>query len=126
LYQQLISGIIMSPHTSLRTIAALILFSGIIAAPAYPVMAQEEYAITIKDHQFSPAELAVPAGQKIKVTITNNDASPEEFESHDLNREVMVNGNSSASVVLGPLKAGSYSYVGEFHEDVAKGTIVAK
>ncbi len=85
----------------------------------------EDYAIILKDHQFSPKELSIPAGQKVKVTVKNMDSSPAEFESHDLNREKVISANSEAIIFIGPLNAGSYNYFDEFHPD-AKGTIVAK
>ncbi len=109
-----------------RSFASLALFTSLVTAPFFAATAQENFTLTIKDHQFSPAELVVPADQKIKITIINNDATPEEFESHDLNRDVMVNGNSKASVIIGPLKAGTYNFIGEFHEDTAKGSIIVK
>src|ERR1035441_2981108 len=37
--------------------------------------------ILIKDHQFNPLQLTVPAGQKLKITVDNQDPSAEEFES---------------------------------------------
>ncbi len=86
----------------------------------------EDYVLTIKDHVFSPAELTIPADKEVVLTVKNQDASPEEFESHDLKREKVIKGNSEGIVKLGPLKPGTYKYVGEFHEKTAKGTIVAK
>jgi plastocyanin len=92
-----------------------------------PAFAEDaDYTIIIKDHKFSPEELKVPAGQKVKVTIDNQDATPEEFESHDLKREKIVKGNNKIVVAVGPLKAGTYKYVGEFNEATAKGVIVAE
>lgn len=95
-----------------------------------PVLAfaagEEVYTLVIKDHQFTPAELKVPAGVKIKLIVDNQDPTPEEFESHDLKREKVIQGNSKGTVIIGPLKAGSYTFVGEFHEETAKGTIVAE
>jgi hypothetical protein len=38
--------------------------------------------LTIRDHKFEPAELSVPAGVKIRLSIENHDATPEDFESH--------------------------------------------
>ncbi|HSD73202.1 MAG TPA: cupredoxin domain-containing protein, partial [Steroidobacteraceae bacterium] len=49
-----------------------------------------EFKLVIKDHRFVPAELKVPAGQKIKLVVDNQDATPEEFESYTLNREKVV------------------------------------
>ncbi|MCZ6767272.1 MAG: cupredoxin domain-containing protein [bacterium] len=84
------------------------------------------YVIQIKDHQFSPVRIVVPAGEKIKLRIENLDPTPEEFESHDLNREKIVIGGGKITVYIGPLKPGTYKYFGEFHEDTARGVIIAK
>lgn len=104
--------------SSLFATAALLL-------AATPALA-EDYVLTLKDHQFSPKELTVPAGQKIKLTVKNDDATPAEFESSDLHREKVVGANSSITVNLGPLKAGSYKFVDDFHEDTTTGTLIAK
>ncbi len=84
-----------------------------------------EYTVTIKDHKFAPAEMTIPANTKVKLIVVNQDATPEEFESHELNREKVVTGNASINVYVGPLKAGRYPYFGDFHQDTAKGVIVA-
>jgi hypothetical protein len=84
------------------------------------------YALVIKDHRFQPAELTVPAGKKIRLTVENRDATPEEFESHELNREKVIAGNGSATIYIGPLEPGRYPFFGEFNEATAQGVIVAK
>ena len=96
------------------------------ALAAAPASAQETYTIVIKDHRMNPAELEVPAGQKIKLLVDNQDPTPEEFESHSLNREKVIPGNSKAAIFIGPLKPGSYEFFGEFHQATAQGRIVAK
>lgn len=100
--------------------ALMILFLLPVAAMA------AEFTLIIKDHKFEPAELNVPAGQKIKLKVVNQDATPEEFESHPLNREKVIAGNSTATIYIGPLEAGSYPFFGEFNEATAKGVIIAK
>ena len=85
-----------------------------------------EFTLTIRDHKFEPAELTVPAGQKVTLTIKNEDSTPEEFESKKLKREKVVTGNGSITVNIGPLKAGEYPFYGEYHEDTAKGKVIAK
>jgi plastocyanin len=85
-----------------------------------------EYTIRIKDHKFDPVELRVPAGQKIKLVIRNEDKTAEEFESKSLKREKIVQGGASAIVAIGPLKPGNYPIFGEYHEDSAKGVIIAE
>ena len=102
-------------------LATLLAFAPVLAFGADP-----EFTIVIKDHRFTPAEITVPAGKKVKLIIDNQDATPEEFESHDLNREKVIAGKSKGTVFIGPLKAGKYPFVGEFNEATAKGTIVAE
>ena len=85
-----------------------------------------EATLVIRDHRFVPAEMTVPAGRKIKLTVVNSDASPEEFESYELNREKVVAGKGRIVVFVGPLRPGSYPYFGEFHMDTAKGTLIAE
>jgi hypothetical protein len=94
--------------------------------PVLAFAADPEFNLTIRDHRFEPAELRVPAGKKIKLIIDNQDATPEEFESHELNREKVIPGKSKLSVFIGPLKAGKYPYIGEFNQKTANGVIIAE
>lgn len=91
-----------------------------------PALAANEFTIVLKDHKFTPAEIEVPAGQKIKLIIDNQDATPEEFESKPLHKEKIIPANSKGSIAISPLKAGEYEYVGEYNEEIAKGKIIAK
>jgi hypothetical protein len=102
--------------------------SAALAAAPFPAAfgADSAFALTIRDHQFEPGELRVPAGQKVRLDIRNTDPTPEEFESHELNREKIIPGGKSAIVYVGPLDAGRYPFVGEFHEATAKGVIIAE
>ena len=88
--------------------------------------ADDEFSLVIENHQFEPAELTIPAGKKVKLIVENRDATPEEFESHDLNREKVIAAKSTATIFIGPLKPGRYTFVGEYHEKTAKGTIVVQ
>jgi hypothetical protein len=85
-----------------------------------------EFKLVIKDHRFRPAELKVPAGQKIRLVVENQDPTPEEFESYTLNREKIVPGKSKITVMVGPLKPGRYEFFGEFNMDTAQGVLVAQ
>ena len=84
------------------------------------------FNITIKDHKFDPAELHVPAGKPIILVVKNADETAEEFESSALKVEKIIAGGQQGTVRLRPLAAGSYGFVGEFHEDTASGKIVAE
>ena len=85
-----------------------------------------ELTLRIKDHRFIPAEMFVPANTKFRLVVVNEDPTPEEFESHELNREKVVTGNSKIVVFLGPLKPGKYGYYGEFHMNTAQGLLIAR
>lgn len=87
--------------------------------------AMPEFRLTLKDHLFSPSTLTVPAGQKIKIVIHNQDPNPEEFESFTMNREKVILGGSSGVVFVGPLKPGTYPFSGEYNPDSAKGQLIA-
>jgi heme/copper-type cytochrome/quinol oxidase subunit 2 len=93
----------------------------------HPLSAQEpQFAIAIRDHQFYPSELHVPAGKKIKLVVKNEDATSEEFESYALNVEKRIKGHSSGTVWVGPLKPGRYEFIGEDHEKSADGVLIAE
>ena len=94
--------------------------------PLFAMAGDNEYTLTIKDHRFQPVELNIPAGKKIKLSVENKDATPEEFESYPLNREKVIAGNSTATIYIGPLEPGRYPFFGEFNETTAQGGGVAK
>ena len=94
--------------------------------PALVLAADLEHKLTIRDHRFEPAELRVPSEKKIKLIIDNQDESAEEFESHALNREKVIPPKSKATVFIGPLSPGRYSFIGEFHSETAKGVLIAE
>jgi len=86
-----------------------------------------EVRITIKGHRFEPEKIEVPAGQRLKLVVTNADATPEEFESKVLRIERVILGGQSATFNVRPLNKGqTYKFFGEFHEDTAQGVLIAK
>ena len=85
-----------------------------------------EVSLVIQGHRFQPAELVVPAGRKIKLTVINRDATAEEFESYELNREKVVAGGSSIVLYVGPLRPGVYPFFGEFHMKTAQGKLIVQ
>ena len=84
------------------------------------------YTLVIKDHQFQPTEIEIPAGQKIALLVKNNDTTPEEFESTEMRREKVVAGGEQITVYIGPLKPGKYEFFGDFNPTTARGHIIAK
>jgi hypothetical protein len=98
-------------------VAAVIAFGALAQSAPAGVAEEAEFTISIKDHKFDPA---------IKLTVNNLDASPEEFESHPLGVEKVIAGSASATIRLKPLSKGTYKFVGEYHEETAKGMITAE
>lgn len=83
---------------------------------AVPAYAEEPtVAITLRDHQFVPAEVPVPAGVKIRLIIRNEQATNAEFESTSLHREKIVDPGGEITVFVGPLDPGSYEFFDDFH-----------
>lgn len=102
---------------------AFILFS---VLSAHSFGAESYYTIVLKNHRFSPEKTTVPAGKKVKLLVINKDSTIDEFHSDDLGVEKIIAGNSKAVIFVGPLKAGSYSFMGEFNANTAQGAIIAK
>lgn len=94
------------------------------SANAASTGAPSTVTVTLKDHRFTPAVLAIPAGARVRVTLINRDPATEEFDSHDLRVEQVVTPMGKASFSIGPLKPGQYSFIGEFHANTAQGKVV--
>src|SRR6266581_1464835 len=104
-----------------RAVVPLLLL--IFAAPAF---AQEpKVTIAIRDHQFVPPEVPVPAGTKAELIIRNEQTTPAEFESTSLHREKVVPPGAAISVFVGPLNPGRYEFVDDFHP-ATRGVIVVQ
>ena len=103
----------------LTALALAVLFSAAHAA-------EPDFALVIEQHRFTPVELVVPAGQKLRLVIENKDTTPEEFESYELNREKVVTPGSKIVVFVGPLKPGRYEFFGDFNPKTARGWLVVR
>ena len=88
--------------------------------------AEVAHEIVIKDHKFEPAELRLPANTRVKLLVRNLDPTAEEFESHELKREKVIPGGTTATILVGPLKPGEYPFFGEFNPATAQGRIIVE
>ena len=113
---------IMLRLPALATLALLAPAAARAEAAPDPVVVQ----LTLKDHRFAPDHLAVPAGRKVRIELANQDSAAEEFDSDDLHVERDVSPHGRTSFVVGPLKPGTYGFMGELHPDTASGEIVAQ
>ncbi len=80
--------------------------------------------LTLKNHQFTPSEIHLPPGQPTIIEVTNADATADEFEMRQLAIEKVIQGGGTGRVRLRPLAPGKYTFIGEYHEATAHGTIV--
>jgi len=85
-----------------------------------------EYRVVLKNHLFSPAKVQVPANSLVFLVIENKDVSAEEFQSRDLHREKIIAAGKTEKIKIGPLKAGSYHFMGAFNPDTAQGVVIVK
>jgi plastocyanin len=87
-------------------------------------LAAEPIQIEIRGQAFTPAEIAVPAGEKLELIIRNSDDLPAEFESYDLSREIVIPSHGQVKVYIGPLEPGRYRFFNDFHQE-SQGWVVA-
>ncbi len=85
-----------------------------------------ELAVTLDQHRFQPEEVRVKAGAPFVLVITNKDGTPEEFDSKDLRLEKVIPAGKTLRLRVPALKPGTYRFVGEYHEQTAKGRIIAE
>jgi len=114
-------------RSSRRLAAALLALAGAYLSFASPGNAQQAAIdVTIKDHQFSPSEIHVPAKKPVVLNLKNEDATAEEFDSTALKIEKVIGGGKEGTVRLRPLDPGRYPFIGEYHADTAKGVVIAE
>jgi hypothetical protein len=95
-------------------------------ALSVPALADDPVVtITLRDHQFVPSEVPVPAGVKVKLLIKNEQSVSGEFESTSLHREKIVGAGGEITVYVGPLDPGSYEIFDDFHRET-RGHLVVK
>ncbi len=94
--------------------------------PVLALAADPEVSLVIRDHVFVPAEIRAPAGKKVLLAVENRDATAEEFESFELNREKVIPPKAKGHVFVGPLAPGRYPFFGDFHEATARGVLIVE
>jgi heme/copper-type cytochrome/quinol oxidase subunit 2 len=102
------------------------LLTCLLAASPCLARAAAPVALVLKDHHFVPAEITVPANARFRLQVTNQDSTPAEFESADLRAEKIVVPGGTATVMAGPLKPGTYSFVDDYHPQSARGSAKAE
>jgi len=103
----------------------ILLLSATVAASAAAAESPSPVRLVLQAHRFTPEKITVPAGQKVRIELVNEDGALEEFDSVDLNVERDVTPHGKVTFEIGPLKPGAYSFMGELHADTARGEVVA-
>jgi len=106
----------------------IILAASLLLCLAAPAQADDptQVELIIKDHHFFPAEIHVPAGKPVLITVRNQDETAEEFDSTALKVEKVVAGGNYGTVRLRPLAHGQYPFMGEYHPDTAEGVVISE
>jgi hypothetical protein len=108
----------------MRAIVLAVALAGLSVANASAFA--QEFNLVIRDHKFEPAEIRVPAGKRVSIYVSNEDSTPEEFDSTALKVEKVIPGKSKGLVRIGPLTPGRYEFIGEFNAETAKGVVIAE
>jgi high-affinity iron transporter len=113
--------------TSLSRGAAMplgvIFLLGAVVAPA--LADDPSFPIVLKNNQFVPSEVQIPAGVKVKLVVRNDNPTASEFESTQFHREKLVTPGQEITVFVGPLDPGSYEFFDDLHPET-RGHLVVK
>ena len=116
----------LSPFNSLLSILKMLGLSGLLllSIPLLMGAGTVIQRITIEQHLFYPSRIYVPENSPIQLIIHNLDPTPEEFDSFALNREKVIFPNRPTIIYLPKLASGEYGFIGEYHPDTARGSLV--
>src|SRR5262249_36548055 len=112
--------------SSMRTVALALLIAGFALSGPQSKAGAQEFTLTIKNHQFEPTELRIPANKRVTIYVVNEDPTPEEFESNSMKVEKIIPGKSKGLVRIGPLTPGRYEFFGDFNQATAQGVVIAE
>ncbi len=108
--------------------AVALLAGGLAIGDSGAVRAEDGPVVELKleNHTFTPADIKVPANKDFFLVVNNLDDAAEEIDSHDLRIEKVIAAKTVGKIRVKALKPGTYKFSGEYHEDTARGTIIAE
>jgi plastocyanin len=114
--------------TSVKRCVALVAALAVVLAVAAPVLAADpaEIPLVIEKNRFEPDVIKVKAGAPFVLVITNKDKGPEELDMAQPRIEKVIPGGKTVKLKMPALKPGKYPFVGEYHSETAKATIIAE
>ncbi len=103
------------------------ILTAFLIATAVPALADEpKVSITIRDDGFAPAEVQVPTGTKIELSITQRAEKRGRVRKQGAApRKGDPAGRDRRRVYVGPLQPGRYEFFDDFHP-TNRGFLVAK
>jgi plastocyanin len=115
------SQLSVSPMRHVALLAALLTLALVGSALAD----DPSFSILMKNNQFIPNQVQIPAGVKVKLVVKNENQSTSEFESNQFHREKVVGPGQAITVYVGPLDPGSYEFFDDFHPST-RGHLIVK
>jgi len=114
----------MSKQKTIIAHSALFAITFLFAIPSVATAQNtEDVPLTLEHHQFVPEKISVLPNKRFVIVLENKDNHPEEFESYDLEFEILVLPHKTIRVPVRPLPKGTYAFFGDFHPKTAKGMV---
>jgi uncharacterized cupredoxin-like copper-binding protein len=110
----------------MASVAALLLGAAVWTTLPAGAQAPQEIPLVIEKNRFQPDVIKVKADSPFVLVITNKDKGPEEFDMAQPRIEKVIPGGKTVRLKMPALKAGKYPFVGEYHSETAKASIVAE
>ncbi len=107
----------------MRALTSICLAAAIVLTGAATAHAQSPVVMTLKDHHFIPDHVEIPADTRVRIEVSNQDATAGELESYDMKFEKIVVPGGTAGVFAGPLHPGTYKFFDDYHPESAVGTV---
>jgi plastocyanin len=85
-----------------------------------------EIKLVLEHNRFTPEVIKVKAKTAVVLVIENKDNAVEEFDSTALRVERLIPAGKTVRIRLPGLPAGTYEFIGEYHESTAQGRVVAE
>ncbi len=76
------------------TLSPLVALPAMLLLGATSALAGDPVTLILRNNRFILNEVTVPAGERLRIEVKNQDSTPAEFESHDLRES--LNKSSSA------------------------------
>jgi len=114
--------------TPVKRCVTLLAALAVVLGVAAPVLAADhsEIPLVIEKNRFEPEVIKVKAGATFVLVITNKDKGPEELDMAQPRIEKVIPGGKTVRLKMPALKPGKYPFVGEYHSETAKATIIAE